>query len=98
MGRTIALAQRENAALAIAEHLHFDVTAARNPALQKHAGITKTTRCKALRSFERCRQFSRIMASLQTDTATAGGALQHDRKADASCLSLCCGQIADEME
>jgi hypothetical protein len=51
-----------------------------------------------LRSFERCRQFSRIMASLQTDTATAGGALQHDRKADASCLSLCCGQIADEME
>ncbi len=78
--RAVALAERDHAALAVAEDLHLDVARVGHEAFEDRRGRRRSwpARCAA-RSSNRSRSSLGVGAELHADAAAAGGALQHHR-------------------
>jgi hypothetical protein len=85
----IPFAQRHHVAAAVAENLHFDVPRLFDELFDEHAALTEIAGRKALDSVKRSCQLCSAPAQLHTDTATTGGALQHDGVADGRGSSRC---------
>ncbi|EFF44898.1 hypothetical protein XAUB_10330 [Xanthomonas citri pv. aurantifolii str. ICPB 11122] len=83
--RAVALAQRHDAALAVAEDLHFDMACIGNEAFDEHAAVLEEVLAKALHRIVGRGQFGGVIAARQTDAAAAGRALEHDGIPDALC-------------
>ncbi|MCY1415335.1 hypothetical protein D9M71_308140 [compost metagenome] len=80
--RAIAYAQGQHFALAIAEHLDFQVPSTLDVFFDEHAGIAEVVLPQAFNRFERFAQFLGIAAHAHADTTAPGRALEHDRVAD----------------
>ncbi|MNQ47166.1 hypothetical protein D3C85_610020 [compost metagenome] len=80
--RAVAHAEGQHVALAVAEHLHFQVAGALDVLLDEHARIAEVVLPQALDRLEGLGQFRRRAAYAHADAAAAGGALQHHRVAD----------------
>ena len=80
--RTIALAQRHDIALAVAEDLHLDMTGAGDVFFQIDAAILEIAFGQPAHGLEQAGQIVGRAAKLQADTAAAGCALDHHRIAD----------------
>jgi hypothetical protein len=80
--RAIALAEPDNMPLAVAEDLHLDVPRHRDEALEIDASVAEAGARGALHGGEALAQRCFVVAELHADAAAAGGALQHQRKAD----------------
>ena len=85
--RTIAVAKGRHRSRPIAERLHFDMARLRHATLQEQPRIAELGLGKAQHRGEPRRHLVRVVAALHADAATASGALQHHRIADA--LGLC---------
>ena len=79
----IAVAQHQNAALAVAERLHFHMPGRNDRALHKQPGIAELRLCEALHRGEAFDEFRLVLAVRHADATAASGALQHHRIADA---------------
>ena len=80
--RAVAHAEGDHFALAVAEHLHFQVAGALDVLLDEHARVAEVVLPQALHGIEGIAQFVRRAAHAHADAATAGGAFQHHRVAD----------------
>ncbi|MCY1344045.1 hypothetical protein D9M69_300730 [compost metagenome] len=91
--RAVAYAEGQHLALAVAEHLHFQVAGALDVLLDEHAGVAEVVLPEALDRLEGIRQFLGRAAYAHADAATAGGAFQHHRVADLVTGFQCGGEV-----
>ncbi len=82
LGGAVAFTQRQRAAGAVAEHLHFDVAGALNVFFQEHAVVGEVVGAQAAHAVPGFFQAGVVVADLHADAAAAGGALEHHRVAD----------------
>ncbi len=88
LGRAIAFPQGDDAALAITENLHLDMARRRHKALQIKPRVTEISRRQLRHPGEIARQFRRVVAEQDADTAAAGRAFQHHGIGDFFCFGL----------
>ena len=81
--RTIAVAKGRHRSRPIAERLHFDMARLRHAPLQEQPRIAELGLGEPQHRCESCGHLVRVVAALHADAATASGALQHHRIADA---------------
>ena len=98
--RAVALEQMDGVAVTVGEHLHFDVTRARDVLLDQHAIVAEAGGCFAPAGRQRCREVRCALDLAHAFAAAAGDRLDQHRKADrrglflqASCV-LIVAQIA----
>ena len=82
LGRTVALAQRDDIAIAVAENLHLDMARAGDIFFEKETAILEVRQREAAHCLVEARQLLRRMAELQADAAAARRAFQHHRITD----------------
>ncbi len=82
LDRTVALAQMHDGAVAIGEHLHFDVARPHQRALQQKLAGTKGGERLRPRRDQRASQRLRRRGHPHSASAAARGGLHHDRIAD----------------
>ena len=75
-------------AVAVAEDLHLDVARVLDVLLEKDAGLLEVGARQPLDRLEGLAQFVGAPAQAHADAAAAGGALEHDRVADARRFGL----------
>ena len=80
--RAVAHAEGDHLALAVAEHLHFQVAGTLDVLLDEHAAVAEVVLAQAFDRFEGLAQLLGIAAHAHADTATASGGLEHHRVAD----------------
>ncbi len=80
--RTVAFAQSDDPAFAVAKDLRLDMATGGDIFLQKQSGIGEIVLRQSEGPLEQLGQLAFMAAALQPDTATAGGALDHQRVAD----------------
>ena len=95
--RAIAHTEGDDLAMAIAEHLHFQVPGALNVLLDEHASVAEVVLAKALHGLEGFAQLGRAAAHAHADTATAGGAFEHDRVADLLASDQCRVEAVEQL-
>src|SRR5579859_7971599 len=84
---TIALTERDDGAGPVAEDLHFDVARPLDVLFEEYSAAAEILRRQALDGAEGLRELRLAADELHPDAAAAGGALQHDRIADARSLA-----------
>ena len=80
--RAVALAEMDGVAVAVAEHLDFDVPGIDDGALQDHGGIAERALRLGARAAQRVRERRRIRHKPHAAPAAAGDRLDHDGEAD----------------
>ena len=86
--RTIAFAEGDHLALAIAKNLHFDVPRPRHELLDEHAAVFEVGRAQPLHRLVSRGQLCSRETHLHPDAPAPRRALQHHRIADAESLRL----------
>src|SRR5713101_1155358 len=93
--RAVALAQMNDAALAIAEDLDLDMPRPFEVAFEVDLAVAEK-RCRLmLRDRQHADEFGRVAGDLHAATAAAGGRFDQDRVADRAGRALGGGEIAD---
>ena len=78
----VALAERDDASIAVAKDLHFDVASLFDEAFCVDPGLFEVRLAEALDGFESLLQFLEGMADAHADAAATGGGFEHEREAD----------------
>ena len=94
--RTVALAQRQHAALPIAEDLHLNVAGIGDIAFKENAAIGEIGLCQPPHRLECVAQGISVGAHLHADAAPAGAALEHHRVADPRSLGQGAVQVSQQ--
>ncbi len=80
--RAVAHAEGDHLALAVAEHLHLQVTGTLDVFFDEHAAVAEVVLPQAFDGVEGVAQLLGRTADAHADAATTGGAFQHHRVAD----------------
>ena len=82
LDRAVALAEVDDVAVRVGEHLHLDVARILEVALDVDGGVGEVLLALALRRLERALDLVRLADDLHPLAAAAGGRLQDQRVAD----------------
>ncbi|KPC32750.1 Uncharacterized protein ABJ99_1603 [Pseudomonas syringae pv. cilantro] len=82
--RAVAHAEGQHLALAVTEHLHFQMAGALDVFLDEYSRVAEIVLAQTFYRFERVRQLLGAAAHAHADAATACGAFEHHRIANAA--------------
>ena len=94
--RAVALADADDASVAVAEDLDLDVTRPRDVFFEKGTGVLEVARTEPSHRFEGAIERLFVGAETKPDAAAARGALQHHRVADARRGELCFRDVGED--